>query len=103
MNQGPMPLQGAEALTLEAASTRYLPQSLIGIVLSLYMLAILLRWTGPWLEVNMRSWWMRTIAAVTDPLIALMRRILPHMGPVDWSPVAALAAVWLTRIVLARY
>lgn len=103
MKDGPIALDGAEALTLEAAGMRYLPQSFIGIVLSLYMLAILLRWTGPWLEINMHSWWMRAIAAVTDPLIKLMRRLLPHMGPFDWAPVASLIAVWLVRIVLARY
>ena len=78
-------------------------RSAIGIALTLYMLAILARWAGPWLEINTSAPWMRIIARITDPLIQLMRRLLPHMGPVDWSPVAALVAVWLVRILLVQY
>lgn len=78
-------------------------QGAVGIALTLYMMAILLRWAAPWLELNMRSWWVRVIAAATDPLIALMRRLLPPMGPVDWGPIAALVAVWVLRIILVQY
>lgn len=75
----------------------------IGIALTLYMMAILVRWVGPWLELDMHAWWMRAIARITDPLLGLMRRILPAMGPFDWSPVAALVAVWIVRLLLVRF
>lgn len=75
----------------------------IGILLTLYMMAILLRWFGPWLEVSERSLWMRWVAKLTDPLIGLMRRLLPPMGPMDWGPLAALVVVWFVRLLLVRY
>jgi YggT family protein len=75
----------------------------VGVVLTLYMMAILLRWTGSWLELDNGAWWMRVVARITDPLITGIRRVLPPMGPVDWGPIAALVVVWLVRIVVARY
>ncbi len=78
-------------------------RAVLGIALTLYMMAILLRWTGAWLELNEGSWWMRLVARMTDPLVRGMRRVLPPMGPFDWGPLAALVVVWLVRIVVARY
>jgi YggT family protein len=78
-------------------------RSAVGIALTLYMLAIIARWAGPWLELNTATWWMRIVARITDPLILLMRRLLPPMGPVDWGPIAALVAVWFVRILLVQY
>lgn len=68
--------------------------------LTLYMMAILLRWLGPWLELDVYSPWWRWLPRITDPLIHLFRRILPPMGPMDWSPIASVIALWLVRILL---
>lgn len=78
-------------------------QSLVGSLLTLYMMAILLRWLGPWLELEMERGWLRIIPAITDPLLHIVRRILPPMGPVDWGPVAAVLLVWILRIILVQY
>ncbi|MFP4501476.1 MAG: YggT family protein [Candidatus Hydrogenedentota bacterium] len=86
--------QPSVALVLPAAA---------GVLLTLYMMAILLRWFGTWLELDEGAWWMRLIAQITDPLITAIRRLLPPMGPVDWGPMGALIVVWLVRIVLAQY
>ncbi len=64
---------------------------------TLYMLAILLRWLGPWLSLEVESGRLRWIARLTDPLISRIRRLLPAMGPVDFSPFAALMAIWFVR------
>lgn len=75
----------------------------LGSALTLYMLAILARWTAPWLELDLRARHLRWIPRVTDPFINLMRRILPPAGPMDWGPVAAVVAVWIVRLVLLQY
>ena len=64
---------------------------------TLYMLLILLRWTGPWLELDLYGGRLRWIPQLTDPLFNQMRRILPAMGPVDFAPLASLLIVWLVR------
>ena len=80
-----------------------LVSAVIELLLTLYMVAILVRWLGPWLELSTRSRCMRLMAWLTDPLVNLMRRLLPPMGPFDWGPVAALVAVWLVRLLLVQY
>ena len=76
---------------------------ILGSVITLYMLAILLRWLGPYIEISFYHGPLRFIPVVADPPIKLMRRILPPMGPMDWSPIAALMAVWIVRIVVVGY
>ncbi len=79
------------------------PHLLIRLVYSLmtlYMLVILLRWLGPWLNLDLeRHKW---IPRVTDPLIRRIRTILPNLGPVDFSPIAALLLVWFLRTVAVQ-
>ena len=64
---------------------------------TLYMLLLLLRWLGPWLEIDLhgRRWFW--IPRLTDPLLFKLRQILPHMGPFDVAPLAAVLMVWLLR------
>ena len=68
-------------------------------LLTLYMMMILLRWTSAWIELDLHQPRLRWICRLTDPLITKMRQILPHMGPIDFGPIAALFLVWLVRIV----
>jgi uncharacterized protein YggT (Ycf19 family) len=79
-------------------------QILIGNILTLYMMAILLRWTAPWLEVDLRSGLLQWIPRSVDPAIRMVRRFLPPMGGMfDWAPPATLFLVWVIRVLLARY
>ncbi len=70
--------------------------------LTLYMMALLLRWLESRLELEFRGVWV-FIPKSTDPLIQAMKRILPPMGPMDWSPIAAIASVYIVRLVLVGY
>ena len=67
------------------------------------MLAILLRWLAPWLELEIERGWLRIIPLVTDPLLQAIRRVLPPLGPMDWGPIAAVLLVWIVRIVLVKH
>jgi YggT family protein len=81
----------------------FAPQIIASAIFSLctlYMMAILLRWLGRFLEIDLDTPRLRWIARITDPLIGLFRRILPDMGPFDWSPVAALLSVFILRLLL---
>ena len=70
--------------------------------LTLYMMALLLRWLGPWLELEFHGPVLRVLPAITDPLIGLMKRILPPMGPMDWSPLAAVMSVFILRLIIVQ-
>ncbi|MCC6698786.1 MAG: YggT family protein [Candidatus Hydrogenedentes bacterium] len=66
-------------------------------VFTLYMLMVLLRWLGPFLELNFHDIRLRWIASLTDPVVGLVRRILPPLGPVDFGPLATVLLLWLVR------
>jgi len=70
---------------------------------TLYMMVLLVRWLGPYLEIDLfgRLRWVR---GITDPLLNLVRRVMPPLGPVDFAPVVALLLVWLARqVTLAAF
>jgi YggT family protein len=79
------------------------PALMVENLLTLYMLLILLRWTGPWLELDLQSSRLKWIPAVTDPLIRRLRALLPPMGAFDFAPLAALFAVLVLRIILVGF
>lgn len=70
--------------------------------ITLYMMAILARWTAPFLSLDLYQRGLRFIPALTDPFLKLLRRTLPPMGFADWSPVAALLILWMVRVVLVQ-
>ncbi len=76
--------------------------SIIYSVITLYMMAILARWTAPFLSLDLYQKRLRFIPSITDPFLKLIRRTLPPMGFTDWSPVAALLILWVIRVVLVR-
>jgi uncharacterized protein YggT (Ycf19 family) len=82
-------------------------ERLVGSALTLYMLVILTRWVAPWLELDLHRGLWRWVPRLADPLISAVRnalaRIVGPLGPVDWSPVAALMLVWFIRLVYPGY
>jgi YggT family protein len=80
-----------------------LPLRVIYVVLTLYMMLIIVRWLGGWLGLEVEFGRMRWVAKTTDPLINWLRKRLPHMGPVDFGPLAALLLVWLVRVLVTRH
>ena len=79
-------------------------RTLLGSALTLYMMIILLRWSAPWLELDLRSPRWRWIPQCTDPLLQWLRRVIPPMGGnFDWAPAIALLALWAVRVACAGY
>lgn len=66
-------------------------------VMTLYMMALLLRWLAPFLSLNMEAKPYVWLTPITDPYLKLIRNTLPSMGFTDWSPVAGVLILWLIR------
>lgn len=69
---------------------------------TLYMLLILVRWLGPYLELDFYDVRLRWIARVVDPLLRAIRNIVPAVGPMDLGPLIAVLAFWIAREVAVR-
>ena len=68
----------------------------------LLALAIFVRVIGSWFGIGRYTPWMRPFYTVTDWLIEPIRRRLPPMGMIDFSPMVAWLAVIIARAILAR-
>lgn len=81
--------------------TTMLPPTAFGAALysaiTLYMMALLLRWLAPFLSVNMYARPYVWLNPIIDPYLKLIRNTLPSMGFTDWSPVAGILILWVIR------
>lgn len=66
-------------------------------VFTLYMLALLLRWMGPFISLDLEQGRLRWLPRITDPLVSRIRKTLPSLGPVDFSPMVAVLLIWFLR------
>jgi len=62
------------------------------------IVALVVRVIASWLGFFRYTRWLRPAYALTDWLVEPIRRVLPPMGGLDWSPLAA----WLALVVLKQ-
>jgi YggT family protein len=56
-----------------------------------------------WIQVPYAlSWLQRFLYDVCEPYVGIFRRLLPPVGPVDFSPVLAIAVLYLLRLLINR-
>lgn len=70
---------------------------LLGAAFNLVMVAIFIRVIASWFGIGPYRPWMRPIVLLTDWIIQPVRRLLPPMGMVDFSPMVAWLILWVLR------
>lgn len=70
---------------------------LVDAIFTVLMAAILIRVIGSWLGIGPYRRWMRPFYALTNWLIHPIRRILPPMGMIDFSPMVAWLVLYVVR------
>ena len=70
---------------------------LVDAIFTVLMAAILIRVIGSWLGVGPYNRWMRPVYALTSWLIDPIRKILPPMGMIDFSPMVAWLVLYVVR------
>jgi YggT family protein len=75
---------------------------LLNAIFTVYSLAIILRALLPWLRIPHSHPAMRFLVAITEPLLAPLRRFIPSAGGLDFTPMAALVLLWVGEWVLTR-
>jgi YggT family protein len=66
-------------------------------IFDLYSLVILAAVILSWVRLPPDNPFVRVISALTEPLLAPIRRILPDLGGIDISPMVLLVALRLLR------
>ncbi|MEA3341497.1 MAG: YggT family protein [Chloroflexota bacterium] len=72
----------------------------VDIVFDLYSFAIIVRTLLPWLGVSRYHPAMSFLIQITEPVLAPLRRYIPPMGGLDFTPMAALLVIWVIEQVL---
>jgi len=72
----------------------------VDVVYRIIVVALWVRVLAGWFGYFRYSRWVRPAYALTDWLVEPIRRVLPPAGGFDWSPLAALLALWVLKRVL---
>jgi len=70
-------------------------------LLGLYTVAILVRILFSWVGASYANRFFRFTVRITEPLLALVRRMVPTVGMFDVSPLIAYAIVWVCQMAVA--
>ena len=70
---------------------------LVNTLLSLYLLAVLLRLILQWARADFRNPLARALLQITNPVVVPLRRLLPAIGRIDTASVLLLLALVLLR------
>jgi YggT family protein len=70
-------------------------------LLSLYSLLIFIRIVFSWVMVSYSNRVMRFLVNATEPMLAPLRRVVPHIGTFDISPIVAFIILWLFQGAIA--
>lgn len=85
---------------LTRASPREWARFAVSGLFSLVMMALFVRVISSWFGILPSARWMRPFMILTNWIIEPIRRILPPLGMVDFSPMVAWLVLWLARSVV---
>jgi len=73
---------------------------LINLLFTFYTLAIIARALLPWFRISYYHPVMRFLIRITEPVLAPLRRYVPPVGGLDFTPMLALLLLWLAERLL---
>lgn len=74
----------------------FIVDHIINALIILIVISSIMSWFHP----DPRNPLVRLVNAIVEPLLHPLRAILPTMGPLDLSPMAAMAILWLLQNLL---
>jgi YggT family protein len=99
-NAGGMGVAATLTLRADAISDA---QSFVWVFATIYSIVLLAYILSSWLRLPYSPWLnriQRFLYDVSEPYLRIFRRVLPSMGPVDFSPMVGLIVLWVVAKVL---
>ena len=69
----------------------------LGMVLTLYMYIVIARALLSWVNPDPRNPIMRFLYNATEPLLYRVRRVLPFLGGIDFSPLVVILGIYFLQ------
>ena len=69
----------------------------LGLVLTLYMYIVIGRALISWVNPDPRNPIVRFLFNATEPLLYRVRRVVPYMGGIDFSPLVVIIAIYFLQ------
>jgi len=69
----------------------------LGLILQLYMYIVIARALISWVNPDPRNPIVRFLYNATEPLLAQVRRVVPYMGGIDFSPLVVIVALYFLQ------
>jgi YggT family protein len=88
------------ALTVGAlgrAGPRAWARFLVSGLFSVVMMALIVRVVASWIGISPYGRWMRPFMVLTNWIIEPIRRVLPPVGMIDFTPMVAWLVLWVAR------
>lgn len=76
------------------------PAELISMLLNLYLVAIIVQALLSWVQPNTHHPAMILLYSLTEPVLRLFRQVVPVIGGIDFSPLAALVAIQVLKMLI---
>ena len=76
--------------------------SIIRVLCDVLAILILLRVVVSWYSPRPTNILVRILHRLTEPLLAPLRRIIPRVGMLDFTPLVAVILIWLIYSLLQR-
>lgn len=73
---------------------------LVHLLFTLYSIAIIIRVLLSWFRVSYYHPAVHFLYQITEPLLAPLRRYIPPMGGLDFTPMVALILLWIAEQML---
>lgn len=81
----------------------FLMIQIINLFFQIYTFLLFVRILSSWVPEIQKYQAMQWIGAVTDPFLAVFRRIIPPLGMIDISPIVAFLALSFTQNILIKF
>ena len=69
----------------------------LGLVLTLYMYIVIARALVSWVNPDPRNPIVRFLHNATEPLLYRVRRVVPYMGGIDFSPLVVIIGIYFLQ------
>lgn len=76
---------------------------LISLLFNVYLIMLFVRILGSWIPELQGTKFMQFIGFYTDPYLNIFRRIIPPLGMLDLSPIAAFICLSILEVLITNF